>query len=123
MNDPTPSLPTSETGPVDEAELCAAFVLDASGRIVAVNRSGRQLLGASDRPLVGLPFAGFFRLRASPTESESPEAQWESLRTATLDHWSALTAQPMNGPPHPAQVRIERAFGGAGTYIATVLPR
>ena len=106
----------------DRAEFCAVLVLDASGKVVAANSSARRLWTAVDKSLVGLPFAWLFRLDGDSAELEFCDSRWKAMKTSALDCWTQLAAQPLDGLPCDVRVRLERALGGAGSYIATIQP-
>jgi PAS domain-containing protein len=114
---PAASLPAPQ-----ESELCGVFVVDAVGNIVASNASARELWSADRRVLVGLPVALLFRGNEISTDPEFLTDEWARLKAEALDQWSMRPARRIGGPPFDARVRIERASGGAGSYIATVLP-
>ncbi len=116
---PHPSGP-DEAAAVGSA-LCAVLVLDASGKIVAVNGSARQLWAVAGKSLVGLPLAGFFESEAPVVATaEADEERWQELRTRTLDRWVSLATRATDGSVQDVHVRLERALGGAGSYIATI---
>ncbi|MDO8544765.1 MAG: PAS domain-containing protein [Opitutaceae bacterium] len=119
----TGSNPADATGAIDEADLCPVLVVDASGRVVAANRSARQLWAAPDKFFVGLPFAALFAPGSNSSNSELLERQWKDLSAVVMDNWAPLAAQVVGGPPREVRVRLERAFGGAGSYIAAIQPQ
>ncbi len=118
-----PNSPRASADTIPDADLCAVLVLDAGGRVVAANRSARQLWAAPDKALVGFPFGGLFGLESVSAEPQSAETQWKALSTATVDRWTSSLARPLSGPPREVRVRLERALGGAGSFIATIQPR
>ncbi|ACB75446.1 PAS domain-containing protein [Opitutus terrae] len=120
MNESAPLSSPPRLGAIAEADLCAAVVLDATGKIVAVNQSARQLWSASDRSLIGRPFAQLFVLDAAPEAADAAVARWRILSAETLDRTTVLTALPLTGAKREVRVRLERAVGGAGSYLATV---
>lgn len=106
----------------DEVALCAALVIDASGKVVAANQSARDLLGIPAKSLIGLSVPGLFTPGGVRSESDGAADEWKSLCAAALDRWTRVRAHPPGNPPVDVRVRLERAFGGAGTYMAVLLP-
>lgn len=105
---------------IPEAELCAVLVLDALGHVVATNRSARQLWRVEKGSLVGVPVAELLVSRESAPEL--PEARWKALLGQTLERTGLFLARPLDAAPREVGVRVERSFGGAGSYIATIHP-
>lgn len=98
------------------------LVLDATGKVVAGNQAARHLWAVADKGLVGSPFSALLSSATGATDVDSETAQWAALRAATLDRSASLSVQPRSGPSRAARVRLERAVGGAGSYIATIQP-
>lgn len=119
--DPTATAPC--TRELTVAELCAVFVIDAGGKVVASNASARRLWCAGERPFVTLPFAALFELDAGAADPEQLTAMWLTLRVQANEQWTQITVRPLNGGSVEAWLRIERAAGGAGSYFASVVPR
>jgi PAS domain-containing protein len=109
------------SAPVD-SDVCGVFVVDADGRVVASNASARQLWSTDARPLVALPLAALFSADLGAPEPEEVAQQWRQLKSDAMDRWTLRSAQRLNGPVCEVRLRVERASGGAGSYIATVLP-
>lgn len=122
MKDAPPDAPGANPDATAWADVCAVLVLDVSGHVVAANRSARELWGVTDKAIVQLQLASLFAPDAASVADEA-DAQWHALRATALDTWARLTAYPQNGSAREVRVRVERAFGGAGTYIATIQPR
>jgi PAS domain-containing protein len=99
------------------------FVIDADGKVVAANLSACELWGSAGKSIVGVSFASLFVPGADASEVDSTDAQWSTFRTAALERWSTCLTQPPGGLGREVRMRLERAFGGAGSYIATVRPR
>lgn len=118
---PTPSAPC--TRELTVADLCAVFVIDAGGKVVASNASARRLWSAGERALVTLPFAALFELDESEADSDQLAAAWLTLKAQANERWTQVTALPFGGGSVDAWLRIERAAGGAGSYFASVVPR
>lgn len=93
-------------------------MLDSTGKVVATNESARQLWAAHDRSLVGTPVGGLL-LTESATSTDVP---WKTVSAAALNQWASFVAKPQNGAPRAVRIRLERAVGGAGSYIAVVVP-
>jgi PAS domain-containing protein len=123
VNDAIPHPHATDTDAVDAAALCAVLVLDASGKIVAANRSARHLWAAMDKSLVGFSFAELLAFAAVGGDPDTPGAQWKALSTAALNRSTPLIAKPLDGSSREVYVQLERALGGAGSYIATIQPR
>jgi hypothetical protein len=103
----------------DGGAIVAVLVLDAHGNVVAANRSSRDLWGTPDRSLVGLPLAGLVA-QDPPVSAAGRDADWKKLRSEALDQWKPIAVVPLDGGPQPARLRLEKALGGAGTYIAII---
>ena len=105
------------------AEELGVFVIDAEGKIVATNEGARRLWGVGTEVLVGRAFTSLFRGERS---SEHPEmdaiADWRTLLRRTRETRTALAMAAGEGGPEEVTLRVERAIGGAGSYIATVAP-
>lgn len=104
------------------SEICGAFVVDASGNVIASNASARQLWSEDHRSLLGRPLAELFSAGKIDAEPEAALVQWQQLKTETLDRWTTRPARRLDGGCLDVRLRLERASGGAGSYIATVLP-
>lgn len=107
----------------DSTDFCAVLVIDAAGRIVAANLSARQLWAAGERALAGRCVAELFGLKPVPSEAEPGAGEWKVFKALALDRWAMLAAHAIPAAPRETRVRLERAFGGAGSFIATILPR
>lgn len=112
----------SPAEPVAPADVCAVFVIDATGNVVATNATAREVWCARSRPLVALAFAQLFETEATPVESDVHTMQWQALKSEAYECWTRRVARPLDGPARHVRVRIERAFGGGGSYIGTVQP-
>jgi len=119
LNTAAPTLSPAPAA-VDDAELSAVLVLDVSGRVVAANHSARQLWGATEKSLIGRPFAKLLVLDGGSDDSASFEAQWKAFLAVALDRSTHHLVQPLQGTPREVFVRIERATGGAGSFIASL---
>lgn len=117
------SSPAADADPFDEADLCAVLVLDASGNVVAANRSARYLWAGPDKSFVRSAFAGLFISALESDDPEFLETESKVLIAGALDRWTRLMAKPVDGQPRAVRVRLERALGGAGSYIATIQPQ
>lgn len=115
--------PAVTLDPVDGADLCAVLVLDASGKVVAVNDSARALWGAGKLELVGIAFARLRTDTPSVAKQEDSEAAWKAFLADAGGRWTSMSIRSRDGSARDVRVRLERALGGAGTYIATVQPR
>jgi hypothetical protein len=124
MNKVLPPPSNSDEAIAAGIDLCAVLVLDASGNVVAANGSARQLWAVAGRSLVGLPLAGFFAgeapVAADTDAAKDDEGRWQALRTRMLDRWASLATRTLDGSVQNVRVRLERALGGAGSYIATI---
>jgi two-component system, cell cycle sensor histidine kinase and response regulator CckA len=109
-------------GGASTADFCGVLVLDAGGSIVAANSSAREITSVGDIALIGQPFAALFVFEIVSTDAEFLAAQWDALRESALDRWTPLSLQSPAGAPREVRVRLERAVGGAGTYIAMLQP-
>lgn len=98
------------------------FVIDACGSVVAANESARELWIAGKQSLVGLPIATLFAREGSSDDAEVLAAHWKELKTSAGERWTRRLAQPLEGPACEVRLRIERAFGGGGSYIGTIQP-
>ena len=114
-----PAAPPVDPAEVARTDFCAAFVIDASGKIVAHNRTAGDLWGAGRRPLVTVPFAALFE--AAPADAAA-EAAWAAFKAEAGDRPAPRGFRLPDGTRVGMGVRIERAFGGGGSYIATVRP-
>lgn len=122
MNERSSPLPDPRSATAGETTLCAALVLDSTGKVVATNESARQLWAAPDRSLVGTPVSDLLLTERTASDAISAHLSWKTFSTAALNQWAAFVAQPHNGPPRAVRIRLERAVGGAGSYIAVVVP-
>lgn len=102
--------------------MCAVFVIDAGGHVVACNASARQLWAAGKRPIVTLPLVVLLGEAQDPIEPDVLLEQWKALKIEALDRWTRRMAMPFSGPAVEVNVRLERATGGAGSYIALIRP-
>jgi two-component system cell cycle sensor histidine kinase/response regulator CckA len=98
------------------------LLLDPAGRITGANSSAHRLWQAPENSLVGEAFAALFAFEIVSSDPEFLEAQWEALLISALDKTATLSAQPRDAAPRDVRVRIEKSFGSAPGYIATVLP-
>lgn len=119
---PPPAAETICRPATAEADADAVFVIDAAGRVVAANASARRFWPA-DRALVGTPFPQLFVFEGASSANQSSAVQWPALRGDLLDRWASLAAVPLDGASRLVSARVERAVGGAGSYIAIVRPR
>lgn len=101
----------------------AALVIDAGGKIVAANGTASDVLAASGKTLIGLPLAGLCTAEGASSAPTTSSDEWKSFCAATLDRWTAFAAHVPGSPARAVYLRLERAFGGAGTYIAVLHPR
>lgn len=99
------------------------LVLDATGKVVATNESARQLWAAPDRTLVGTPVGSMLLTEPAASDALSIDLPWKTLCAVALNQWTSLVAKPQTGSLRSVRVRLERAVGGAGSYIAIVVPR
>ena len=115
---PHPSSTTTADDP-----LLASLVVDAAGAVVATNTSARELWGATKRTLVNTPLVDLV-LAAGVDAIASSAIRWEALRRAGLDRFIPVDLRPVDGAPvRPMRLRLERAHGGGGSYIALIVPR
>lgn len=117
---PAPDSSSASVSSPKDAALCAVLILDAMGKVVASNRSARELWGTGSASLVGLTFAQLFAIETVSGNALVAEAQWKSQTAASLDRWTTATVQPKHGPAREVLLRLERSFGGAGSYIGMV---
>lgn len=101
-------------------EFHASVVIDASGQIVAANRTASDLLGVPGKSLIGLPFTSRFAPENAEPGQARDASEWKSLCAAALDQLVAFHARREDGRTFPVRVQLERAFGGAGSYIAVI---
>lgn len=101
-------------------DICAAFVIDADGNVLASNSTARELWRVEKRSLVATPFVQLF-VPASDAAGETVGA-WAVLKTDAGQRWKSCIARSLDGAEVHVRVRIERAFGGGGSYIAVVQP-
>jgi PAS domain-containing protein len=107
----------------DTGAAFGVLVLDADGRVVAANSSARELWRAGPKPLVGIPLVGLLGSDAVGSEPGFAIIQWELLRKAALDRLMDVSVQPVDGRARRRmRLRLERSQGGAGTFIALLLP-
>lgn len=114
-----PPISPSVSTPLD-GEFCGVFVIGADGKVVASNASARQLWSAENRPLVGISFAALFDPAEPAVESQDASAEWQAFKRDAWEQWMPRGARRHDGPTCEVRVRLERAYGGAGSYIATV---
>jgi PAS domain-containing protein len=123
MTVPVQSTPQPVSSALD-SDLCGVFVVDADGKVVASNASARALWSTATRPLISLPLAALFSstsVSPEPGEGEVAE-QWRQLKSDAMDRWTLRQARRLDdAPTGEVRLRLERASGGAGSYIATVL--
>ncbi|HLP24918.1 MAG TPA: hypothetical protein VK477_04525 [Acidobacteriota bacterium] len=103
-------------------DTCAAFVLDADGIVVASNTSARVFWSDVARPLVTMPFTTLFAADVASQDPEGLAQQWLQLKRDGLDRWTLRVARRLDGSTLEVRLRLERASGGGGSYIATVQP-
>jgi len=106
---------------LNDPDLCAAFVIDADGNIVASNSSARQIWSPTGRSLVAMAFVTLFSRADASGAPEDPVEQWSQLKGG-LDRWTPQVARRFDLPSCAVRVRLERSSGGGGSYIATVRP-
>jgi hypothetical protein len=114
-----PVVDSVEVGAVSRADFCAAFVIDAAGNVVAYNRTAAELWSTPRRPLVGVPFVS---LVASTFAEVPAETAWHGFKANACERTVRCSLGVADGAAIEASVRLERAFGGGGSYIATVRP-
>lgn len=95
----------------------AALVVDADGRVVAANTSA-QMLWAS--PKTSLVNRSLVSLTGASPATDSESAQWQLIKQSALDDFVATKVRPVDGGEERSiRMRLERAYGGGGSYIAT----
>lgn len=99
----------------------AALVIDADGLVVAANESASAMWGAAHRTLVKVPLSDLLGFDP-PAEADPADVAWQKLKAAALNQWAIARIHPRRAAEASVRVRLERARGGAGTYLATVLP-
>lgn len=114
---PRPSMDTEGTG-----DVCAAFVIDADGNVLASNATARELWRAEKRSLVATPFSHLFAPGAVAQAAGELADSWTVLKADAGKRWKPYLARAHDGVEIATRVRIERAFGGGGSYIAVVQP-
>ncbi len=120
MSDPTAS--RSAPTPVVDPAPAAVLLLDAAGRVTAVNTAARALWRAGGTALVGEPFATLFAFEIVSRDPDFLEAQWEALLISTLDRSATLSAQPREGAPAEVGVQLEKILGPVPGYLAVIQP-
>jgi PAS domain-containing protein len=106
-----------------EADWHGVFVVDASGQIVALNFSAGLLWGVDPRSLVTRSLASLLHASGTgPVEPENAEQDWSELKREASDGWAVRFVVVPQGSPVAVRVRLERASGGAGSFIALVRP-
>lgn len=96
----------------------AALVVDADGRVVAANTSAQMLWASPKTSLVNRSLVSLTGAMAATAESES--AQWQSIKKSALDDFVTTAVRPVDGgEKRSVRMRLERAYGGGGSYIAT----
>ncbi len=93
------------------------MVIGATGQVVAANQSAREFFVGAQSQLVGTALSAFWVRRS---EQSDDEAAWAELR-ASLNCWVDGQIRSQSGRTHAARLRLERAHGGAGSYLATVV--
>lgn len=96
------------------------LVIDASGKVVASN-PGAQALCSDGKSLVGQPLAAFFGGAERSGDADFLEEQWRTLRRDALDNWALRRLACPSAANREVHVRVERALGGAGSYLATIV--
>lgn len=122
MKDPATPLPSSRPPTADDLAWCAVLVLDSTGKVVASNESARLLWATPDRSLVGAPVGGLLLAEGATVDASSPSLPWKTVSTTALNRWALFVAKPRSGMLRPVRVRVERAVGGAGSFIAVAMP-
>lgn len=103
-------------------DVCAAFVIDADGNVLASNATARELWRAEKRSLVATPFVQLFVSEAAPNATGETVVAWTALKAEAGQRWKSCLARLHDGAEIAVRVRVERAFGGGGSYIAVVQP-
>lgn len=111
--------PTLPNAPA-ETEVCAVFVIDAGGSVVATNASGRRLWSVSGRSMVGVPFVALLGFNGLAAEPGLAAEEWRNLKAEALDRWTRRVARPADAPTRELNLHLERSIGGAGSYILNV---
>lgn len=104
------------------ADVSPVFVIDAAGRVVATNRSACVFWATGNQSMVGLNFVQLFEPDPG-NDVAGFETRWTALRAAAFESWTPLVARTLRTDRAVTRVRLERSIGGAGTYIAIVLPQ
>ena len=104
------------------ADLYGMFVVDAAGKVVAANASASQFWGTGGRSFVGASLANLFATGPDGAEVDESEGQWKAFKAAALDRWTPCRARQAGDSSREVRVRLERAIGGAGSFIAMVRP-
>ncbi len=115
-------LTPSPLPPQPAADVCGMFVVDAGGKIVAANQSAHQFWENTRRSFVGALLPRLFAADPAQSDEENFEAEWKAFKATALDRWTTRVTEPATGASRHVRFRLERAFGGAGTFIATVRP-
>lgn len=114
--DLNPTLPNAP----EHTEVCAVFVVDACGIVVATNASGRRLWSVSGRSMVGVPFVALLGVTGIAVGPELAAEEWRNLKADALDRWTRRLTQPADAPEREVHLHLERSIGGAGSYIVNV---
>ena len=102
----------------------AVLVIDASGKVVAANTTARTLWQDKAKPLVNAALPELVAYAADPASTPPPAGRWEQFRLAALDQALPVELRPVDGSSsRPMTIRLERSYGGGGTYIAALVPR
>lgn len=109
-------------GEGDANDVCAAFVIDADGNVLASNSTARELWRAEKRSLVATPFVQLFVSDPASAAAVETIGTWATLKTEAGQRWKSCLARLHDGAEMTVRVRIERAFGGGGSYIAVAQP-
>lgn len=104
------------------SDVCAAFVIDADGNVLASNSTARELWRAEKQSLVATPFVQLFVPDPASPASGETVGTWAALKTEAGQRWKSCLARLHDGAEIAVRVRIERAFGGGGSYIAVAQP-
>lgn len=101
--------------------MVAAFVLDAMGNVVAANQTARECFAPAPRPLVGVAFASLFAVAdGGDGEAVGDGGNWAMLKSRP-EAWQSAEVITHDGTRRAVEWRLERAHGGAGSYIAVLM--
>lgn len=100
----------------------AVLVIDAAGNVVAANTTARALWRDKAKPLVNAALPELVTCEGDRVSAGTATERWKQFRQLALDRALAVELRPVDGStPRAMTLRLERSYGGGGTYIAALV--